>query len=326
MPLQFPKQRRGFTLIELLVVIAIIGILIALLLPAVQKAREAANRTQCLNNLKQLGLAMHSYHDSNGTFPRGCQWSSGVGSAPRLTFSIYLYPYLEQSAIYNAFNFNPADSPLPWESTSNNPVLVGAFVKTWTCPSDSGANTVGNGGSDSAGHPFTWMTGNYLAVFPGTDNADALAMVKAQPAALGPNFGARLTQIADGTSNTLLLVEYVRAVSNNGNDLRGAVWVDEAGSAIVYTMPPAGVTGTYTPNTQANDVLYHCTNLPNMNRPCTQNTNEGVESAASRSMHPGGVNVLLCDASARFIANSINPTTWAAAATIAGGEVLEGDF
>ena len=321
-----PRRRWGFTLIELLVVIAIIGVLVALLLPAVQKVREAANRTQCLNNLKQLGLAFHQYHDANGAFPKGCQWSGGAGSSPRLTFSIYLYPYLEQAPIYGAFNFHPADSPWPWESSANNPALVGAVVKTWVCPSDAGASTVGNGGKDTAGRPFTWMTGNYLAVFPGTDNADALAMVGSQPTALGPNFGARFAQIADGTSNTLLLAEYVRAVGDNGNDLRGAVWVDEAGSAIVFARPPASVSGTYTPNTPANDVLYHCTDLPGMNRPCQQNTNQGVESAASRSMHPGGVNILLCDASARFVVNGISPRTWAAVATIVGGEVLGDDF
>ncbi len=262
-----PRRRSAFTLIELLVVIAIIGVLIALLLPAVQKVREAANRTHCLNNLKQLGLAFHQYHDANGALPKGCQWPRGVGSSPRLTFSIYLYPYLEQSNVFNAFNFQPTDSPWPWESSSNNPALVGTVVPSWVCPSDAGASTVGNGGRDAVGRPFTWMTGNYLAVFPGTDSADALAMATAQPTALGPNFGARLTQIADGTSNTLLLAEYVRAASDNGNDLRGAVWVDEAGSAMVYTRPPQGIVGTYTPNTPANDVLYHCTNLPEMNRP-----------------------------------------------------------
>jgi prepilin-type processing-associated H-X9-DG protein len=170
------------------------------------------------------------------------------------------------------------------------------------------------------------MTGNYLAVFPGTDNADALTVTSAKATALGPNFGARIAQITDGTSNTLLLAEYVRAVTDNSNDLRGALWVDEPGSATVFTMPPAGITGAYTPNTRANDVLYHCTNLPNLNRPCQQNTSEPVESAASRSMHPGGVNILLCDASARFISNSITPAVWAAAATIAGGEVLGSDF
>jgi prepilin-type N-terminal cleavage/methylation domain-containing protein len=121
---RWPSRRRGFTLIELLVVIAIIGILIALLLPAVQKVREAAQRSKCLNNLKQLGLAFHAYHDANGAFPKGCQWSNGVNSSPRLTFSIYLYPYLEQTAIYQAFNFNTTDSPWPWESSANNPTLV----------------------------------------------------------------------------------------------------------------------------------------------------------------------------------------------------------
>jgi prepilin-type N-terminal cleavage/methylation domain-containing protein/prepilin-type processing-associated H-X9-DG protein len=318
-------DRRGFTLIELLVVIAIIAVLIGLLLAAVQKVREAAGRTQCLNNMKQLGLALHSYHDANRSFPKGCQWPRGVGSYPRLTFSIYLYPYLEQASILNSFNFNPTDTTVaPLESSSNNPILTGAIVKTWVCPSDGGVNTVGNGGTDSAGRPFTWMTGNYLAVFPGTDSADALAFTSTT--ALGPNFGARIGQITDGTSNTLLLAEYVRAASNNGNDIRGAIWVDEAGTSSVFTRPPAGVTGPYTPNTTANDILYHCTNLPNQNRPCEQNTTQTHDSAASRSMHPGGVNVLLCDGSTRFVSDSISPTTWAALATISGGEVLASDF
>jgi prepilin-type N-terminal cleavage/methylation domain-containing protein len=169
-------DRCGFTLIELLVVIAILAVLIGLLLPAVQKVREAAARAQCLNNLKQLGLALHGYHDANKSFPKGCQWPRGVGSYPRLSFAIYLYPYLERAGIYQAFNFNPKDTTVaPWESSANNPVLTGAIVPSWVCPSDNGASTVGNGGKDAAGNPSTWVTGNYLAVFAGTDSADALA-------------------------------------------------------------------------------------------------------------------------------------------------------
>jgi prepilin-type processing-associated H-X9-DG protein len=94
----------------------------------------------------------------------------------------------------------------------------------------------------------------------------------------------------------------------------------------VFTKPPSGISGHYTPNTPSNDVLYHCTNLPNQNRPCTQNTTATLESAASRSMHPGGVNVVLCDGSVHFVSNNISPTTWAASATIAGGETLGTDW
>jgi hypothetical protein len=155
---------------------------------------------------------LHSYHDANKAFPKGCQWPQGVGCYPRLSFAIYLYPYLEQAGVYHAFNFSPKDTTVaPWESSSNNPVLTGAIVPSWVCPSDGGASTAGNGGRDAAGNPFTWMTGNYLAVFAGTDSADALTMNSAT--ALGPNFGACLAQITDGTSNTLLLAEYVRAAS-----------------------------------------------------------------------------------------------------------------
>ena len=152
--------------------------------------------------------------------------------------------------------------------------------------------------------------------------------------AMAPNFGASMVEITDGTSNTLLLAECVRSAGNNGNDIRGCYWVDEAGAASLFTLPPTidGITGNYTPNTTANDVMFHCTNLPAINRPCQTSTpvgsenNQQTDSAASRSMHPGGVNVLFCDGSARFISNKINPQTWAALATIAGGEEIPGNY
>jgi prepilin-type N-terminal cleavage/methylation domain-containing protein/prepilin-type processing-associated H-X9-DG protein len=321
------QSRRAFTLIELLVVIAIIAILIALLVPAVQKVREAAARTQCVNNLKQLGLAFQSHHDAMKSLPVGCTWPTGIWSSKRLTYSIYLYPYLDQGVIYNAFNFNPADTPIPWESASNNSInpLVSAQIKVFVCPSDTGIFATGNGGKDSAGKPFTWMTANYVAIFPGTKSNDALTPTVTTRTPMGPNYGSKFVQITDGTSNTMLMTEYVRSMGS-GNDIRGAIWVDEPGCSFVFAKPPTTVTGPYTPNTSANDILYHCTNLPGANRPCIQDQTSANESAASRSMHSGGVHVLLCDGSARFVSNGITPANWAALATIMGGEAVPADF
>ena len=121
------RRPRGFTLIELLVVIAIIGVLIALLLPAVQSAREAARRAQCVNNLKQLGLGMHNHHDSQGTFPPGA-WNS-----PSRTWAFHILPYLELQAMSNALNFNA-----PWNDNRNSTVIR-ASVSAFLCPSDGNA-------------------------------------------------------------------------------------------------------------------------------------------------------------------------------------------
>ena len=324
------NSRRGFTLIELLVVIAIIAILIALLVPAVQKVREAASRTQCQNNLKQLGIAFHAYHDANQELPIGVTWSPGVWSWPRMTYSIYLYPFLDQGVIYNEFNFNPTDTTVaPWESASNNSSASppnSALVAVFVCPSDNGVRTTSNGATDSAGHAFSWMTANYVVPFPGAKNADALAPTQATRTAMGPNYGSRFVQITDGTSNTMLMTESLRAIAVNNNDIRGAIWIDEPASSFIYTQTPAGVTGLYTPNTTANDLLYHCTNMPSQNRPCVTQSTNTLESAAARSMHQGGVFVLLCDGSAHFVVNSVSAATWAAVATIMENDFIGEDF
>ena len=323
-------RRPGFTLIELLVVIAIIAILIALLVPAVQKVREAASRTQCLNNLKQLGLAFQGYHDANKTLPVGAKWPTGIETFPRLTYSIYLYPYLDQAPLFASFNFNAVDSPTAvWESASNNSgahPAVSALLAVFVCPSDNGLRLTTNGSTDPSGAALSWMTANYLVIFPGTKNTDAYTPTGTDRTPIGPNYGSKLTQITDGTSNTILMAEYVRSTSTP-NDIRGAIWVDEPGSAFVFSLPPAAVGGVYTPNTAANDVLYHCTSLPGQNRPCIQNqANNGELSAASRSMHSGGVHVVLCDGTARFVSNAVSPATWAAAATIAGNDAVGNDL
>src|SRR3954454_21844016 len=142
------RRRHGFTLIELLVVIAIIGVLVALLLPAVQMAREAARRTQCTNNLKQMGIAMHNHHDTEGTFPYG------AFNSPQSTWTFRVLPYLEQTAIFNALNMTKQ-----WYQAENNTV-VGMTISLFLCPSDPGGNTTIT--TTVAGNTQLRKKGNYV--------------------------------------------------------------------------------------------------------------------------------------------------------------------
>ena len=125
-----PRPRRGFTLIELLVVIAIIAVLIGLLLPAVQAAREAARRSQCVNNLKQLGIALHNYHDVNGSFPPGNLAINGINDPVQTTWTISMLPGMEQTPLYNSYNFSQ------FNFSPDNKTLRETRVATFICPSD----------------------------------------------------------------------------------------------------------------------------------------------------------------------------------------------
>src|SRR5262245_40098083 len=199
--------RKAFTLTELLVVIAIIGTLMGLLLPAVQKVREAAARIQCANNLKQIGLALHGYHDANLRFPLGSENATPtLLAAPRITYMISLYPFLDQDNAFRRWNPKAIGTPdaygafIPWCGSVNSlppdPVTA-VVVRSLLGPSDG----LGGDNSTRVGY-YTINHSNYLAFF-GDDNYGAILppVPLQRRAAFGFNYGARLTDLSDGTTN-----------------------------------------------------------------------------------------------------------------------------
>jgi prepilin-type N-terminal cleavage/methylation domain-containing protein/prepilin-type processing-associated H-X9-DG protein len=329
------QRRRGFTLIELLVVIAIIGVLIGLLIPAVQRIREAANLAACKNNFKQIGLAMHSYHDAHRVFPRGTVNDSPPRprAAPRLTYMIFLYPYLEQENIYRKFEQRPAVGTndgyggiIAWCSSSNSlpppdTPLTATVVPGLLCPSDGAGATITSHITTDGTLFGTWNLSNYLGFF-GDRNYGGFfpGNPTNKQAVFGFNYGARLTEIKDGTSNTMAFGEYLRGLSQEyANDHRGLHWSDVPGYSQLYTQ--------FAPNSSNPDLVSpdsYCYNRPDLNLPCAGSTVD-LLTAASRSRHLGGVNVLMADGSVRFIVDSINLATWQALGTIKEREIL-GDF
>jgi prepilin-type N-terminal cleavage/methylation domain-containing protein/prepilin-type processing-associated H-X9-DG protein len=310
-------NRFGFTLVELLVVIAIIGVLIALLLPAVQAAREAARRSQCSNNLKQLALALHNYHDVHNVFPLGVLQSSLATefAYPRLPlWAIALYPFVEQQAIYDQFDFKcrPAPGDRIFDCVQNagsETAPTAQSIPVMLCPSDS------RGAKIQIASGLYHARGNY-AVFFGNLNKGATRLLSTghQPAAFGyrpVNLGA----ILDGTSNSMAFGEMLREATTN-TPFRGCYWRDFPGASWIFTLN--------TPNSPVpdNSRATQCpasANLPLLNMPCVP-IDGNNESAASRSRHPGGVQVALCDGSVRFVAQTIGLAVWRAAGSIEGKE------
>ncbi len=319
-PLVSRSSRRGFTLIELLVVIAIIAVLIALLLPAVQQAREAARRSQCKNNVKQIGLALHNYHDTFGLLPPGTMFPGGVMNAnPRgAGYTIHILPYIDQGPLYNSINFVVPSSQIMWFGGVNG-TATAASVPMLLCPSD------GMGGTHAVDATQKWFKSNYPGIYSGQKTGDIVSAIELSDltklAVFGLNRGAKIRDIVDGTSNTAMVAEYLTGATSD--EYRGFAWSDQSPGAQVFMFQ--------TPNTTVADVCYDinpaswCTNAPTLNLPSVADTNVSNQTAASRSRHVGGVHVLLCDGGVRFVSNNINQGTWKALGTIRGGEVI-GEF
>jgi prepilin-type N-terminal cleavage/methylation domain-containing protein/prepilin-type processing-associated H-X9-DG protein len=334
------NRRPGFTLIELLVVIAIIAILIALLLPAVQAAREAARRSQCTNNLKQLGLGLHNYESVAGAFPPAVvfsgtgnviSWWGGWGVSPRVL------PFMEQGAIFNSINFGQA-----YNDPTNTTVAMQS-VAVLLCPSDQNTQPRNPGTATQSGvASYAWNYGDWYVWggFGSTPGRNAFT----------PNLSHRVADFTDGLSQTVVgaevkasfpLLKCTTLTVKNANNVPPPD-ADPYAVAPEYKAAscPQGVShGTwYDGNT--NSTAFTTAWPPNkkilsplstgptdIDLGGTPLVNGGPNFAAitARSYHSGGVNVLMGDGGVRFMKSSVNGQTWRALGTIAGGEVISGD-
>jgi prepilin-type N-terminal cleavage/methylation domain-containing protein/prepilin-type processing-associated H-X9-DG protein len=292
------KRHPGFTLIELLVVIAIIAILIALLVPAVQKVREAAARTQCRNNLKQIGLALHGYHDRMKRFPPGYTSNVGAGNAdlgPGWGWGAHLLDDLEQGNLKRQINFaldvaNPANAPVRIQPLS-----------VFLCPSDAPPPTF-----VAAGTSVDVASASYVAMFGTpeiTNNGGAGNGVFYR------NSRTRIADVTDGTSNTCFIGE-------RSSNLAGVTWTGAVTGAYV----PARAGSPYGPEGAPVLVLGHTGAAAEGHTP--NNAINHVDDFWSR--HTSGVNFLFGDGSVRNLSDSINPAVWEAIGTRAGGEPVSG--
>jgi len=340
---QIPKSRNpeisktGFTLVELLVVITIIGILIALLLPAVQAAREAARRMHCSNNMKQVGFAKPMYHDANNQFPVGYGYLvNGVGA--RWPWTMRALPFLEQESLGLEVDWSREPYLRPSDPVKERQWLdvIAAQLPVYLCPSDPTAQQrynandgcnygvpekgrVSYGANFGIGTSGAAIERNIARRAAGPypyDTFGVTELTKRCQGAFGPNYGAAIRDIRDGTTNTLLLAELIVGELCT---CRGTVHFAEGGL----------VMATYVPNDLTPDRARECDSQDYYtgDAPCDRAAAGAYNvQHTARSRHPGGVNVTMCDGSVQFVSQNIVRGVWQAMATPDVGEPAGGEF
>jgi prepilin-type N-terminal cleavage/methylation domain-containing protein/prepilin-type processing-associated H-X9-DG protein len=330
------RNPHGFTLVELLVVIAIIGILVALLLPAVQAAREAARRTQCINNLRQLGLAMHNHESAMKYFPMGevlirptdptKAWTSLGHSA-----HARMLPYAEDPALHDLINFQFAWNKAENEQARNTRVAM------FLCPSDSDANLRADAGAPNSYHA-SQGSGVLWSAFPLPADDANFGLQPPQNGVILRNIKVGAKNIVDGLSHTAAFSERNmgdgdQTTSTPESDTyRTGTWPDTADAALqdclsvdVNDISRQGVSDVGNPWIRAyhSTTMYFHNNTPN-GRSCMYPPGRIMTTATSR--HPGGVNLMLADGSARFASDSVDRLMWQALGSRNGDETVRGDL
>ena len=334
------SRNQGFTLIELLVVIAIIGLLVALLLPAVQQSREAARRSTCKNNLKQLGLALHNYHDVYGRFPIG---AAGTQRGTGLSWMVGLLPHIDQASLFNQFDMVSASHGLPAASPNNATLCNGRQISVLSCPS---------GGFPKFGGavvPYQLQQASYVGI-SGATNLDEFPVTRVQTCCLGrnghlsadgllvPNLSLSSSTVSDGMSNTLMAGEcsdYAYTASNVQKRVDGSFrnsWYTGAWAVGVppdysYVFPGVSVASPLRPpinnittvNFPPNAIFLEQTStIPGM-------WEDGAPMNPLTSAHTGGVHGVLADGSVRFLSDNIHLATLKSLACRDDGQIV-GEF
>jgi prepilin-type N-terminal cleavage/methylation domain-containing protein/prepilin-type processing-associated H-X9-DG protein len=338
-------SRRGLTLIELLVVIGIIGLLVLMIIPAVQASREAARKSECINNLKQIGVAVAGFESANRVFPSGVSDDSpaarALGIADRVSLQTQILPYLEQRTVFDSINFAPKSRiaegiTVSVDKHGSNDTAKLTRVGTFMCPSDNIRLIPGNNYRANTGpHPY-WIESSIL---PSPNGGGSFLLLK--------SIGA--SEITDGLSMTAGLSERVMGSGANHFDQHRDFWYAGAGGETrestsqdemieICSIPISDPSqylvsmGQYWLPGGMADTLYNHTATPNvpfpdcaLHRMVIEDRGDHslrVSTMTARSRHAGGVNVLLMDGSVRFVRNSIDRSTWRALSTRAGGETL----